>query len=37
MRTEHCEYVNPKISDPPTAISAGGLHTDMITKVVIMP
>lgn len=37
MRTEHCEYVNPKIADPPTAITTGGLHTDMITKVVIMP
>lgn len=34
MKTEHCEYVNPKIPDP-TASQKNNAHTDMITKLLI--
>ena len=35
MKAEHCEYVNPKISDP-TASQKWSGHTDMITKLLII-
>jgi len=35
MRAEHCEYVNPKVTDPIS--QRGPLHGDMITKLILYP